>query len=116
MRRLFFLLLVLVAMGGQGQTLTLELRDEPLLKALQTLGREQSEYSINILSDSLGNLRTSAKVKNRSVPDAVKLICKGQPVRVKRQGKHFFIQYRPDPRRISRTGPSIFRAKCWTNF
>ena len=39
MRRLFFLLLVLVAMGGQGQTLTLELRDEPLLKALQTLSR-----------------------------------------------------------------------------
>ena len=103
MRRLFFLLLVLVAMSGQGQTLTLEFRDEPLLKALQTLSREQSEYSINILSDSLGNLRTSAKVKKRSVPDAVKLICKGQPVRVKRQGKHFFIQYRPEKDFTNRT-------------
>ena len=54
MRRLFFLLLVLVAMGGQGQTLTLELRDEPLLKALQTLGREQSEYSINKVAELVG--------------------------------------------------------------
>ncbi len=105
MRRLFLMLLLVVAVtvDGQGQTLTREFRDVPLLEALQTIGREQSEYTIDILSDSLGDLRTSAKVKNHSVPDAVKLICKGLPVRVKRQGKNIFVQYRPEKDFTGRT-------------
>ena len=103
MRRLFLMLLLVVAMSGQGQTLTREFRNVPLLEALQTLSREQSEYTIDILSDRLGDLRTSAKVKNRSVPDAVKLICKGQPVKVKRSGNNIFIQYRPDKDFTGRT-------------
>ncbi|MBR1520683.1 MAG: hypothetical protein IJ635_05540 [Bacteroidaceae bacterium] len=103
MRRLFLMLLLMVAMGGQGQTLTREWVDVPLLEALQAIGREQSEYTIDILSDSLGDLRTSAKVKNRSVPDAVKLICKGLPVRVKRQGRNIFVQYRPEKDFTDRT-------------
>ena len=83
--------------------ITHDFRNTPLLEALQTIGREQTDYTIDILSDSLGNLHTSAKVKDLSVPDAVKRICKGQPVKVKRSGKHIFIQYRPEKDFTNRT-------------
>ena len=55
------------------------------------------------LVSHLGNLHTSAKVRDLSVPDAVKRICKGQPVKVKRSGKHIFIQYRPEKDFTNRT-------------
>ena len=76
--------------------ITHDFHETPLLEALQTISREQSDYTIDILSDSLGSLQTSAQFKNLSVPDAVKRICKGLPVRVKRKGKHLFLQYRPE--------------------
>ena len=76
--------------------ITHDFHETPLLEALQTISREQSDYTIDILSDSLGSLQTSAQFKDLSVPDAVKRICKGLPVRVKRKGKHLFLQYRPE--------------------
>ena len=48
-----------------------------LLEALQAISSRQSEYSIDILSDGLDSLTTSAKVTmTSSVPDVVKrLFC-----------------------------------------
>ena len=92
---LFFVLYLLSTPMSHAQ-ITHDFHETPLLEALQTISREQSDYTIDILSDSLGSLQTSAQFKDLSVPDAVKRICKGLPVRVKRKGKHLFLQYRPE--------------------
>lgn len=102
MRYILTFLLLAASLVSHAQ-ITHDFRNTPLLEALQTIGREQTDYTIDILSDSLGNLHTSAKVKDLSVPDAVKRICKGQPVKVKRSGKHIFIQYRPEKDFTNRT-------------
>ena len=64
-----------------------------LLEALQAIESQQSEYTIDILSDGLDSLTTSAKVATTSVPDAVKRLCKGLPVKVKVRGKRIYVQY-----------------------
>ena len=102
MRYILTFLLLAASLVSHAQ-ITHDFRNTPLLEALQTIGREQTDYTIDILSDSLGNLHTSAKVRDLSVPDAVKRICKGQPVKVKRSGKHIFIQYRPEKDFTNRT-------------
>ena len=72
-----------------------EFRNTPLTEALLIIEQNQSDYTISILSDDLGNLRTSAKVRDRSAPEAVKLICKDQPVKVKTRGREITVQYKP---------------------
>ena len=64
-----------------------------LLQALQTIGRSQTDYTIDILSDGLGDLRTSANVAGLPAPDAVKRVCKGLPVKVKVRGPHITVEY-----------------------
>ena len=92
MRRPLILLLLIVSVSLHAQTVSHDFHDTPLLDALQTLSREQSDYTIDILSDSLAHLRTSAKVKNLSVPDAVRRVCKGLPVKVKQTDRLISVQ------------------------
>ena len=68
-------------------------RNTLLLEALQTVNRGQSDYTIDILSDGLKDLTISAKVTGLSVPEAVKRVCKGQPVKVKIHGRKITVQY-----------------------
>jgi len=67
-------------------------RDVPLLDALQSISRNQPEYTIDILSDGLDKLHTTAKVTGLAAPDAVKRLCKGLPVKVKVRGRHIAVQ------------------------
>ena len=71
---------------------THEFRNTPLTEVLRTIAKSQSEYTVAILSDDLAQFRTSAKVKNLSAPDAVKLVCKGLPVKVKVSGQKIYVQ------------------------
>ena len=64
-----------------------------LLPALQSLSRSQQEYTIDILSDGLGDLRTTANVKGLPAPEAVKRLCRGLPVKVKVHGRKITVQY-----------------------
>ena len=68
-------------------------RNTPLLEALQTIGGEQTEYSIDILSEGLADLRVTAEADSLSVPDAVELICRNLPVKVKVRGRDISVQY-----------------------
>ena len=72
--------------------ITHEFRNTPLTEALRTIAKSQSEYTVAILSDDLAQFRTSAKVKSLSAPDAVKLVCKGLPVKVKVKGQKIYVQ------------------------
>ena len=64
-----------------------------LLPALQSISRSQKEYTIDILSDGLGDLRTKAYVAGLPAPEAVKRLCQGLPVKVKVNGRKITVQY-----------------------
>ena len=72
--------------------ITRKFNNAPLTEALRTIEQGQSEYTIAVLADGLADLRTYANVKNLSVPDAVKLVCKGLPVKVKVNGSKISVQ------------------------
>ena len=62
-----------------------------LLSALHTIERSQSEYRIDIVSDGLEGLTTTANVSGLDAVKAVKRVCKGLPVKVKVHGKRIYV-------------------------
>ena len=105
MKHLLFLLMLLATVSGRAQ-ISRTFSHTPLVDALQTISRAQSDYTIDILSDGLTNLYTSATLKNQSVPDAVKILCKGQPVKLKIHGRLITVQYgrKSEPRKMKLRG------------
>ena len=94
MKRFFALLSLLVCLSFIAVAQSARsFRNTPLLEALQTIGGEQTEYSIDILSEGLADLRVTAEVDSLSVPDAVELICRNLPVKVKVRGRDISVQY-----------------------
>ena len=65
-----------------------------LLSALHTIERSQSEYRIDIVSDGLEGLTTTANVSGLDAVKAVKRVCKGLPVKVKVHGKRIYVQHK----------------------
>ena len=95
MKRLTFLILSAFLLNHTFAQITHSFHNTPLTEALRKIELSQSDYTIAILSDNLNDLRTSAKIKNLNTPDAVKLVCKDQPVKVKTRNKEITIQYKP---------------------
>lgn len=77
---LIFLLLLGSSLRAQ---LTCNFDNTPLLQALRTIDDASPDYTVDILTDGLDSLRTSAQIKGLDAPAAVKRACKGLPVKVK---------------------------------
>ncbi|MBR1466498.1 MAG: hypothetical protein IJ607_09095 [Bacteroidaceae bacterium] len=95
MKYVLTLLLLLISQATDAQ-ITLKFKNTPILEALQTIEQSQTEYSIAILSDGLSDFQTSAEIKNLSTTEAVKLICKDLPLKIKTKGKTVYVQARND--------------------
>ena len=93
MRRMRLVLFSMLCVLSMSSVAAQSFRNVPLLEALQTISREHTDYAIDILSDGLGDLRTSANVAGLPAPDAVKRVCKGLPVKVKVRGPHITVEY-----------------------
>ena len=91
MKYVLTLLLLLISQATDAQ-ITLKFKNTSILEALQTIEQSQHEYSIAILSDGLSDFHTSAKINNLSTIEAVKLICKDLPLRIKTKGKTVYVQ------------------------
>ena len=63
-----------------------------LVEALQALAQEHPDYTIDIMTEVLTELRTTARPKGQSVPDDVRRLCKGLPVRMNTDGRHITVQ------------------------
>ena len=90
---IFLLLITILNILLPVPSLAQQGRSTPLLQALQNISRSQSEYTIDILSDGLDDLRTKANVTGLPAPEAVKRLCKGLPVKVKVRGREISVQY-----------------------
>jgi len=92
---------MLAVVATTAQTITRDFRDTPLTDALRAIEQGQRDYAITILSDGLGDLRTSAKVRNLAAPQAVKAVCKGLPVKVKVKEGSISVQYKKDVKKVT---------------
>ena len=109
MKRLLLFLLLYLSFSGARAQVSHDFHNTVLTEALRTIELGQQEYTITILSDGLDKLQTSAKVRNLTVPEAVRMVCKKLPVKVKQQGRLITVQakrgWRPAVEKVSLVGP-----------
>ena len=93
MRRtvLYLILCLCISLNLSARDLTF--RGESLATALAALRDMNTGYTINFIANDLEQLPVHATLNGLSLPDAVKRLCKGQPVKAKIKGKQIFIQY-----------------------
>ena len=91
MRRLLYLIIYMFVSShlsaqtnAEGGTL--------LVEALQALAQAHTDYTIDIMTEGLTELRTTARPKGQSVPDDVRRLCKGLPVKINTDGRHITVQ------------------------
>ena len=109
MKRLLLFLLLYLSFSGARAQVSHDFHNTALTEALRTIELGQQEYTITILSNNLDKLQTSAKVRNLTVPEAVRMVCKKLPVKVKQQGRLITVQakrgWRPAVEKVSLVGP-----------
>ena len=93
MRRIALYLIIFAGFHLNLSARDLTFRGESLATALAALRELDTEYTINFIANDLEQLPVHASVNGLSMTDAIKVLCKGQPVKAKIKGKQIFIQY-----------------------
>lgn len=91
--------LCLIAISLQAQekeVVSLDYQKASLAKALDTLRTYTDMYNITFVHNDIEHLQVTLRAINLSIPDAVELICKGQPVKVKIKDHNIIVKYRPE--------------------
>ena len=86
-----FLVCCLLALAAKAQRVLHDFRNVSLAEALTTLAERSTEYDITFLYSDLENIMVSRSVRNMDVLAAVKAVCKGQDVKVKRKDRCVFV-------------------------
>ena len=79
-----------------GGLLTLDFQKASLAQALDTLRTYTNDYNITFVHNDIEHLQVTLQAQVRSVPEAVELICKSQPVKVKVKDGNIIVKYRPE--------------------
>lgn len=82
-------------LGGESP-LTLDFQKASLAQALDTLRTYTNDYNITFVHNDIEHLQVTLKAQVHSVPEAVELICKGQPVKVNIKEGNIIVKYRPE--------------------
>lgn len=93
MRRAFLYLIIYIGIGLHLAAQDLTFQDESLATALATLRDAQTKYDIHFIANDLEKLPVTARLRSLSVPEAVKRLCMGHPVKVKVKGRQIFVKY-----------------------
>ena len=106
MKRLALYIIIYIGFGLSVVARDLTFRGESLAYALATLRDMQTEYTINFIANDLETLPVHVSLNGLSMTEAIKRLCKGQPVKVKIKEKQIFVQYdtRYKPRTIRLSG------------
>ena len=82
-------------LGGESP-LTLDFQKASLAQALDTLRTYTNDYNITFVHNDIEHLQVTLQAQVHSVPEAVELICKSQPVKVKVKDGNIIVKYRPE--------------------
>ena len=90
MKRLLYLIIYMCSLSS---SLSAQESDS-LLTVLRNIEQSQSEYTIDIISDGLEELKApTTKADGLDAVKAVMRACKRLPVKVKVHGKHIYVQH-----------------------
>ena len=94
MKRIIYILLFLclATTGALAQQVSGSFKAQPLSKVLETLVAQQSDYSVSFVHNQLEGISITRDVKNKTLPEAIREICKGLPVKVTDKGKLVLVQ------------------------
>ena len=92
MRRLYILLLCLVAIGTKAQQLTHDFHNASLSEALIWIDHAQDNYKLNFIFDELEDFTVTTRLENVSVRDAVRQVCGFYPMHLTFDNQDIFIE------------------------
>ena len=99
-----FLLCCLFMLAAKAQRVSHDFRNVSLAKALTTLAEETTDYDITFLYSDMENIMVNRSVQNMDVLAAVKTVCKGQAVKVKRKDRCVFVTLKEKSERFALYG------------
>lgn len=94
MRKYFLLLFIFLAVPATAQLVSRDFERMPLSEVLTWLNGQSEDYHISFIYDDLENQLVSIRLKNVSIPEAVRRVAVGQSVKIKREDKEIFVQYK----------------------
>ena len=81
MRRILIIVLCCMTMVSlRAQHITRTYRDVSIAEALRQLANESRDYTIYFLYDELENFTITTSIKNKSIPDAIRLMIGFYPI------------------------------------
>lgn len=85
----FFVLCPLI---GQAQAVSLDFHEMSLATALSQIDSLSTDYRLHFIHDNLKDLTVSAHIVKKTIPEAVELLCRKQPVKIKRKGQDIYVK------------------------
>ena len=92
MKRIYILLLCLVAIGTKAQQLTHDFQNASLSEALIWIDHAQDNYKLNFIFDELEDFTVTTRLENVSVKDAVRQVCGFYPMHLTFDDQDIFIE------------------------
>ena len=92
MKRLYILILCLVAIGAKAQTLSHDFQNASLSEALIWIDNAQDHYKLNFIFDELEDFTVTTRLENASVRDAVRQVCGFYPMHLTFDQQDIFIE------------------------
>ena len=92
MKRLYILILCLVAIGTKAQTLSHDFQNASLSEALIWIDNAQDHYKLNFIFDELEDFTVTTRLENVSVRDAVRQVCGFYPMHLTFDQQDIFIE------------------------
>jgi hypothetical protein len=92
MKRMLILLLCLLSLSVQAQTLTRQYNNVSMAQALRELNQLQHQYTVNFIFNDLEDFRITLDIKHQSVPDAIRLMIGFYPITLTEQGNNLFVE------------------------
>ena len=92
MKRLYILLLCLIAISAKAQRLTHDFQNVSLSEALIWIDNTQDNYKLNFLFNELEDFTVTTQLKNVSVRDAVRQVCGFYPMHLTFDNQDIYIE------------------------
>ena len=92
MKRIYILILCLVAIGTKAQQLTHDFQNASLSEALIWIDHAQDNYKLNFIFDELEDFTVTTRLENVSVRDAVRQVCGFYPMLLTFDDQDIFIE------------------------
>ena len=92
MKRTILLLLCLISLCTQAQTITRQYNNVSMAQALRELNQLQHQYTVNFIYNDLEDFRITLSIKHQTVPDAIRQMIGFYPITITEQENNIFVE------------------------